>query len=175
MKTRKNARSPSNFSTCTMCKSVKMYTEFGNRNNGGWPDLKGGTRKWICKACEVKYNAQLHEKNPHFRLFLLAKRRAEQKNMEFSLTKEIVKAKFPKDNLCPVLKEPFKFGIENKDYNPTIDRIDNTKGYTPANTIIVSHVVNSIKRDCTDFSIFQRIADFYTDAVIKSRAEQSET
>ena len=100
-------------------------------------------------------------KNPHARLFLLAKRRAEQKNMEFTLTKEIVKAKFPKDNMCPVLKEPFKFEIENKHYNPTIDRIDNTKGYTPENTIIVSYRVNSIKRVCTDFSIFQKIADFY--------------
>ena len=81
--------------------------------------------------------------------------------MEFTLTKEIVKAKFPKDNMCPVLKKPFLFGIENRHYNPTIDRIDNTKGYTPENTIIVSYWVNSIKRDCTDFSIFQKIADFY--------------
>ena len=160
MKTRKNARAPSNFSTCTMCKSVKMYTEFGNKK-GGWTDLEGNTHKWHCRACDCKYNAELHAKNPHARLFLLAKRRAEQKNMEFTLTKEIVKEKFPKDNLCPVLKEPFKFGIENQDYNPSIDRIDNTKGYTPENTIIVSYVVNSLKRDCTDFSIFQKIADFY--------------
>ena len=160
MKTRKNARAPSNFSTCTMCKSVKMYTEFGNKK-GGWTDLEGNTHKWHCRACDCKYNAQLHAKNPHARLFLLAKRRAEQKNMEFTLTKEIVKEKFPKDNLCPVLKEPFKFGIENQDYNPSIDRIDNTKGYTPENTIIVSYVVNSLKSNCTDFSIFQKIVDFY--------------
>tara|TARA_R100001509_G_scaffold14263_1_gene7261 strand:+ start:574 stop:1071 length:498 start_codon:yes stop_codon:yes gene_type:complete len=160
MKTRKNARAPSDSFTCTMCNVNKVYTEFGPKKNG-WPDLEGNTHKWHCKACDCKYNAELHMKNPHARLFLLAKRRAEQKNMEFTLTKEIVKAKFPKDNMCPVLKEPFQFGIENKHYNPTIDRIDNTKGYTPENIMIVSYRVNSIKRDCTDFSIFRKIADFY--------------
>ena len=165
MKTRKrvriNARAPSDSFTCTMCNVNKVYTEFGPKKNG-WPDLEGNTHKWHCKACDCKYNAELHMKNPHARLFLLAKRRAEQKNMEFTLTKEIVKAKFPKDNMCPVLKEPFQFGIENKHYNPTIDRIDNTKGYTPENIMIVSYRVNSIKRDCTDFSIFRKIADFYS-------------
>ena len=161
MKPRKNARAPSNFSTCTTCNVRKMSTQFGTRKNRGWPDLEGNLRKWICKGCEIKYNQELHSKKPHLKLFLLAKKRSEQKNMEFTLTKETIKEKYPKDNLCPVLKEPFKFGIENKDYNPTIDRIDNTKGYTPENTIIVSFVVNSIKRDCTDFSIFQKLADFY--------------
>ena len=159
-KLRKNHRKASNSLVCTMCKIEKPYFQFGNKKSG-WVDLQGNTHKWHCRACDVKYNAQLHAKTPFNRLFHLAKRRAKEKNMEFTLTKETIKEKYPKDNLCPVLKEPFKFGIENKDYNPTIDRIDNTKGYTPENTIIVSFVVNSIKRDCTDFSIFQKLADFY--------------
>ena len=156
----KIAKDPTNNKVCTMCKTEKSFTEFGPKKNG-WIDLEGNTHKWMCRACDVKYNAELHMKNTHDRLFHLARRRAEKKNMEFTLTKEIVKAKFPKDNMCPVLKKPFLFGIENRHYNPTIDRIDNTKGYTPENTIIVSYWVNSIKRDCTDFSIFQKIADFY--------------
>jgi len=98
MKTRKNARAPSDSFTCTMCNVNKVYTEFGGKKDG-WPDLEGNRHKWHCRACDCKYNAELHMKNPHARLFLLAKRRAEQKNMEFTLTKEIVKAKFPKDNL----------------------------------------------------------------------------
>ena len=127
----------------------------------GWLDLKGNTHKWHCRACDVKYNAQLHEKNPFNRLFHLAKRRAKEKNMEFTLTKEIVKSKFPKDNKCPVIKKPFSYGLENKHFNPTIDRIDNNKGYTPNNIMIISYRVNSIKRDTTDFTIFKQIADFY--------------
>ena len=161
MKVRKNYRKPSDSLTCTMCNINKVYTEFGNKK-GGWLDLEGNTHKWHCRACDVKYNAQLHAKNPFNRLFHLAKRRAKEKNMEFTLTKEIVKSKFPKDNKCPVTKKPFLFGIENKHFNPTIDRINNLKGYTPENTMIVSYRVNSIKRDTTDFAIFRQIADFYT-------------
>ena len=162
-KLRKNYRPPSNTSVCTMCKIEKSFTEFGIRQSQGWLDLKGNKHKWICKPCEVKYNAKLHEKKPFHRLHLLAKRRAKEKNMVFSLTKEIIKAKFPKDNKCPVTKKPFLYGLENKDFNPTIDRIDNNKGYTQDNIMIISHRVNSIKRDCTDFSIFKQMADFYGD------------
>ena len=93
----------------------------------------------------------------------MAKRRAEKKKIEFSLTKEIVKAKFPKDNKCPVTKKPFLFGIENKNYNPSIDRIDNNKGYTKDNIVIVCHIVNAIKKDHVDFLVFKQIVDFYGD------------
>ena len=159
-KLRKNHRKASNFLVCTMCKIEKSFFQFGNKKNG-WVDLQGDTHKWHCRACDVKYNAQLHEKNPFNRLFHLAKRRAKEKNMEFTLTKEIVKSKFPKDNKCPVTKKPFLYGLENKHFNPTIDRIDNNKGYTPDNIMIISYRVNSIKRDTTDFTIFKQIADFY--------------
>ena len=81
--------------------------------------------------------------------------------MEFTLTKEIVKSKFPKDNKCTVTKKTVLYGLENKHFNPTIDRIDNNKGYTPNNIMIISYRVNSIKRDTTDFTIFKQIADFY--------------
>tara|TARA_X000001388_G_scaffold75456_1_gene70322 strand:+ start:85 stop:597 length:513 start_codon:yes stop_codon:yes gene_type:complete len=159
-KLRKNHREPSNSLICTMCKVEKSFLQFGNKKNG-WIDLQGDTHKWHCRACDVKYNAQLHEKNPFNRLFHLAKRRAKEKNMEFTLTKEIVKSKFPKDNKCPVTKKTFLYGLENKHFNPTIDRIDNNKGYTPNNIMIISYRVNSIKRDTTDFTIFKQIADFY--------------
>ena len=161
-KLRKNHRKASNFLVCTMCKIEKSFFQFGNKKSG-WVDLQGDTHKWHCRACDVKYNAQLHAKTPFNRLFHLAKRRAKEKNMEFTLTKDIVKAKFPKDNKCPVTKKPFLYGLENKHFNPTIDRIDNNKGYTPENIMIVSYRVNSIKRDTTDFTIFRQIANFYTE------------
>jgi len=161
MKVRKNYREPSDSLTCTMCNIKKVYTEFGNKK-GGWIDLEGNTHKWHCRACDVKYNAQLHAKNPFNRLFHLAKRRAKEKNMEFTLTKEIIKSKFPKDNKCPVTKKPFLYDIKDKNQNPTIDRIDNSKGYTAENIVIVSYIVNKIKNDLQDFTIFKQIIDFYT-------------
>ena len=95
-------------------------------------------------------------------MYHLAKRRAEKRKIEFSLTKDLIKSKFPKDNICPVTKKPFKYDLKNKDQNPTIDRIDNLKGYTPQNIVIVSYVVNKIKNDLEDFTIFKQIIDFYT-------------
>ena len=84
-KLRKNYRPPSDTSICTMCKIEKPFTEFGIRKSKGLLDLEGNKHKWICKPCEVKYNAKLHEKKPFHRLHLLAKRRAKEKNMVFSL------------------------------------------------------------------------------------------
>ena len=161
MKTRKNARAPSDSFTCTMCNVNKVYTEFGPRINGGWPDLEGNTHKWHCRACDCKYNAESHMKKPHVRLFHLAKRRSQKKGLVFSITMEDVKRKFPKDNICPVTQKPFLFGMENRDLNPTIDRIDNTKGYISDNIAIVSYVANKVKSDLKSFEIFKNIIDFY--------------
>ena len=74
-----------------------------------------------------------------------------------------VKKKFPKNNICPITKKSFKYGKENRHNNPTIDRIDNKKGYTFYNIVIVSFIANQVKGDLNDFSIFKQIADFYGD------------
>ena len=153
-------RQPIDIFTCTSCNIEKSCLEFGKRT-GGWKDLQGIEHKYFCRKCDYKKIAEDHVKKPYIRLFHLAKRRAEKKKIEFSLTKEIVKAKFPEDNICPVTKKPFLFGIENKNYNPSIDRIDNNKGYTKDNIVIVCHIVNAIKKDHIDFLIFKQIVDFY--------------
>lgn len=146
---------------CSYCKIEKPHTAFGKSTHGRLH--KNNIRyKYICRGCDYKIIKKRHIEQPHIRLFHLAKRRAKEKNMEFTLTKEIIKSKFPKDNRCPITKKLFLFGIKNKHFNPTIDRINNLKGYTPENTMIVSYRVNSIKRDITDFAIFRQIADFYT-------------
>jgi hypothetical protein len=146
---------------CSYCKIEKPHTAFGKSTHGRLH--KNNIRyKYICRGCDYKIIKKRHIEQPHIRLFHLAKRRAKEKNMEFTLTKEIIKSKFPKDNRCPITKKLFLFGIKNKHFNPTIDRINNLKGYTPENIMIVSYRVNSIKRDITDFAIFRQIADFYT-------------
>jgi len=155
-------RKPTNIFICTHCNIEKSYLEFGKKSDG-WKDLQGVRHKWHCRKCDYKSIAENHIKKPYVRLFHLAKRRAEKKKIDFSLTKEIVKAKFPKDNKCPVTKKPFLFGIENKNYNPSIDRIDNNKGYTKDNIVIVCHIVNAIKKDHVDFLVFKQIVDFYGD------------
>ena len=156
----KIAKDPTDNKVCTMCKIEKSFTEFGGKKNG-WVDLQGNTHKWHCKACDCKYNAETHMKKPHVRLFHLAKRRALKKGLLFTITMQDVKTKFPKDNICPVTKKPFLFGMDNRDSNPSIDRIDNTKGYTYDNIAVVSYIANRIKNNLTNFDIFKNIVNFY--------------
>ena len=156
--------------TCRICKEEKPLSKFYLRK-----DTKTPVYRTECNSCLRIIKGQTTiGSNEHVRCLLReCKTRSERKNTFCNLEKADIKELMT--NTCPALGIELIIGKEDWGNSPTIDRIDNTKGYTPANTIIVSHVVNSIKRDCTDFSIFQSIADFYTDAVIKSRAEQSET
>ena len=83
-----------------------------------------------------------------------AKYRAKKKNLEFNLTiKDIV---IP--DICPVLGIPIKpYGFHN---SPSIDRIDNTKGYTKDNIIIVSFRANEYKGAAT-IQDLRKIVEFY--------------
>tara|TARA_A100001515_G_scaffold143761_1_gene145769 strand:+ start:535 stop:1050 length:516 start_codon:yes stop_codon:yes gene_type:complete len=146
---------------CSYCKIEKPHTAFGKSTHGRLH--KNNIRyKYICRGCDYKIIKKRHIEQPHIRLFHLAKRRASDKNIEFLLTKDLIKLKFPKDNKCPVTRKEFKYDIKDKNQNPTIDRIDNSKGYTPENIVIVSYIVNKIKNDLQDFTIFKQIIDFYT-------------
>tara|TARA_R110000796_G_C14251452_1_gene398666 strand:- start:69 stop:530 length:462 start_codon:yes stop_codon:yes gene_type:complete len=145
---------------CSHCEYEKPFTEFGKSTHGRL-HVNKIRYKYICRRCDYKIIKQRHIEQPYIRLFHLAKRRAKDKNIEFSLTKDLIKSKFPKNNKCPVTKKEFKYDIKYKNQNPTIDRIDNSKGYIPENIVIVSYIVNKIKNDLQDFAIFKQITDFY--------------
>ena len=53
-----------------------------------------------------------------------------------------------------------KIGMDNWQNSPSLDRIDNDKGYTKGNVIMVSHMANSIKNQATPDQI-QKVATFY--------------
>ena len=80
-----------------------------------------------------------------------AKRRAAALGREFSLTAEHVKNLAT--DVCPVLGIPleWKYG-HGKTYNPSspsLDRIDNSKGYILGNVAIISNRANRLKSDGT--------------------------
>ena len=76
----------------------------------------------------------------------------------------------PKDIIiperCPVLDIPIasRLGLGvakgSKDTSPSIDRIDNNKGYVRGNVIVVSYRVNRIKSDAS-LEELRRIVSFY--------------
>jgi hypothetical protein len=68
-------------------------------------------------------------------------------------------------DLCPVFGFPLDYnvarGVRGGAYNsPTVDRIDNNKGYTYDNCVVVSNRANGMKRNATATELFQ-LAHYY--------------
>jgi hypothetical protein len=86
-----------------------------------------------------------------------ARKRGRLKGIECTISHEdIVVPEF-----CPV------FGVKLEvadgfvtDFSPTLDRIDNAKGYVPGNVMVVSWRANRLKADAT-FDELNRVSDFY--------------
>lgn len=90
-------------------------------------------------------NRQKTEKEDYkrYQLWLQAKTRAKKKRIEFNLNPSDV-PEIPDE--CPLLGILIdKQSKKLKDNSPTIDRIDNSKGYVKDNIIIVSFKANRIK------------------------------
>ena len=73
-----------------------------------------------------------------------AKHRTKARGMEFDLREEQVV--IPEH--CPVLGIPLSWDGDVSN-SPSLDRVDNTRGYTEDNVAVISNRANSIKRDAT--------------------------
>jgi hypothetical protein len=78
-----------------------------------------------------------------YRMWKSAQERALKKGLEFSIQLEDIKI----PSVCPLLNQ--KLIVGDKDYTPSLDRIDSKKGYTPDNIWVISHRANQIKNDAT--------------------------
>jgi hypothetical protein len=82
------------------------------------------------------------DKNREKNLFQLARHRALKKGIEFNI--EISDIVIP--DICPILGLPIKKAIDgNRDLSPSLDRIDNTKGYIKSNIQVISFKANAMK------------------------------
>lgn len=81
--------------------------------------------------------------NPARYLLAAAKSRAKKSGLPFSITESDISV----GETCPVLGIPFKRGVGGKpcDTSPTLDRIDNNKGYVSGNVVVISYLANRIK------------------------------
>lgn len=61
---------------------------------------------------------------------------------------------------CPVLGIPLDWK-GSRDFKPSIDRIDNSKGYVKGNILVVSARVNRIKSDAS-FTELKSLGEFYS-------------
>lgn len=122
-----------------------------------------------CNKCQYKrklkkhghktqsYNATQLFKEKHTiegraaRLFYNARNRAKQsrRDIEFNITKDYV-YKLLMPMTCAITNVKLELGENSTPYSPSIDRIDNNRGYVKGNIQIVAQMYNFCKNNYTD-------------------------
>lgn len=126
--------------TCSVCKVHKGYAGFGKKSI-----FKDGLEH-KCLVCANKYRMDCYYKNPISSMIVRARSRAKDKNLEFTISSSDIII----PNICPILNTEIRIGREySRDDSPSIDRIDNSKGYTPDNIQVISYRANRLKSDAT--------------------------
>ena len=94
-----------------------------------------------------EYDIKYHQHNPERYLWMVAKTRAKKQNQLFTITIEDVII----PDSCPYrnVKLEVKKGVGRRWDAPSIDRIDNTKGYIPGNVEVISWKANAMKGNLT--------------------------
>jgi hypothetical protein len=144
---------------CVVCEKQqsRRFYSYNDRTIGA----KSGYRN-ICKRCSRNAKSiEIRNRDWKYRaneiLYMNAKARAKKSGIKFELErKDIV---IP--DVCPVLG--IKLFRENKEtwcHAPSIDRIDNNKGYTKDNIMIISRRANILKKDATLYELV-KIGKFY--------------
>lgn len=155
LKVKKNSDS---YLRCVSCNKLKAQRFFSYNIRG---NVSSG-RKTTCKRCGAnKRERKRRERNwkcdAQSVMFNNCKQRAKRTGITFSITKEDIVI----PDLCPV------FGIElkrckkdNWNNSPSLDRIDNSKGYIKGNIVVVSRRANILKKDAT-IEELELLAKFY--------------
>ena len=156
---------------CNKCGELKTHSEFHKDKN------RKDMLYCFCKICRIQESQQYTKKHKkeisiymrnyrekNYKIILLkeAKRRANRAMIEFNI--DIEDIKFP--DKCPVLGIPIfiKQGKGRLPNTPSIDRIDNTKGYSKDNIIIVSWRANNLKSDASIHEL-KKVYYFYKNKV----------
>ena len=134
---------------CVGCKQLLPQNLFSYKIKN---DPSQGIRD-RCKKCsaeraekerEIRKNNWKHK--PTLAMFNNSKQRAKTAGLEYTLTLDDIII----PDYCPVLGIKLDTGDRKRKGNaPSIDRIDNSKGYTKENTMVISNRANMIKNDAT--------------------------
>lgn len=146
---------PDGYKVCTNCDHMKVVGEFYedvSRTDG---------IDFHCKECRraKQRHRNRHPRETHqykrrwkgysktqYMMFTAAKGRAKEKGISFTLSPDDIII----PNMCPILDiDIIQGGNKRSNNSPSLDRIDNSKGYTPDNVIVVSYRANKLKNDAT--------------------------
>lgn len=154
--------------TCSKCKVEKPLNEFYDNPRHG--------KDTYCKVCRVAYNKSRKDLNntrrrdrnstePEYREKVCKGRRdSHKRNLEVAMLGrarnraiklgvgfdlEIGDLVIP--DICPLLEVPIVPGEKGNYFStPSVDRVNNSKGYTKDNIRIISMLANSMKSSATE-------------------------
>ena len=127
------------------CSNKECREALNEENAGSSSTLKGG----YCHVCERARAFRQRKTNPRRFILYRVKGNAKARNIEFSLTYKDIP---PIPEFCPVfpwIRLEYKVGEGCRENSPSLDRIDNNKGYIPGNVRIISFRANDLKKDAT--------------------------
>lgn len=123
---------PEGFRSCTTCGVLKPFSDFHKH-----AQCKGGYNP-VCKACRKPLSQQQNaSRTMQRRLYDSAKSRATKKGRDFDLELEDIVI----PTHCAVFGTPL--------VEPSIDRIDSSKGYVKGNIRIISLRANQLKSNAS--------------------------
>ena len=95
---------------------------------------------------------ELRRKSPELSLYTEAKNRAKEKGLEFSILLDDIFV----PPVCPILLIPLKTGTGKlQSSSPSLDRVDNSKGYTKDNIMVISYLANRMKSSASKEQLLQ--------------------
>jgi len=141
---------------CKICHKEKAASEF---------PMAVTTRDRLdvyCRLCKRIAQATWYDKNRRAAkirgMLGRAKKRVKVSGLEFSITARDIE---PFPEICPVLGLALNWERAGRAAgdSPSLDRLDNRKGYIRGNVMIISNRANMIKQDATAEEV-QAVADF---------------
>ena len=136
---------------CNICGEHKPQTDFYKiaPPKRAKKDILGIRRISRCRHCEI---GKYLNRDQAQKMLYAARARAVKAGIECTITKDDIII----PDVCPVLGIPLfarvGAGRSNRDqveHSPSLDRIDNSKGYVPGNVCVISMRANMIKNNAT--------------------------
>lgn len=108
-----------------------------------------------CVVC-AEHNTRKHRKK-HWLRYLAQKANARKRQDSEKMTEELLQIlMLEQGSKCAL--SGMKFDIEDKWLKPSLDRIDNTKGYTKNNVRLITWGLNHVRGDLSDKELVDLVA-----------------
>lgn len=147
---------------CPKCRQKLPRKEFNKHPSWCKECTREAGRKWAAAHREhYRRNSKLYRENvdngrPLYFKYAQARARALRRGIEFNLSYDDFT---PLPDICPVLGIPLNYNRRGKvfDDSPSLDRVDNSRGYVPGNVAVISWRANRLKLNATAAEL-ERIA-----------------